>query len=514
MSYTQKTRLLEAVITLVLLFNYLQAVLSMTPEAQMDPTLASSLLIKLAIQTVVMLVIMHSILAAFNSKYANQAKDEREQAIALKGKSVSLFVLQLGVVNAVFAQLVDQVYPIPMSPVHQLVIAALLSEVIGANVYKRAESKLSLALGNDIAGNPVVVNLAKMPHLLVAGTTGSGKSVGVNAMLLSLLFKASPDEVRLMMVDPKMLELSIYDGIPHLLTPVITDMKEAAGGLRWCVAEMERRYKLMAKMGVRNLAGFNDKIIAARAQGSPLVDPLWNPLEEGFDEKAPAPELDTLPFIVVVIDEFADMMMIVGKKVEELIARIAQKARAAGIHLILATQRPSVDVITGLIKANVPTRIAFQVSSKIDSRTILDQSGAENLLGNGDMLYLPAGTSMPVRVHGAFVADDEVHRVVEAWKKWGPANFVEEILMASVDADTTSGTTGSLFDDEQDALYDEAVAFVTQSRRASISAVQRKLKIGYNRAARMVESMEAAGVVSEAAHNGSREVLAPPPVAH
>ncbi|MEH6628203.1 MAG: DNA translocase FtsK 4TM domain-containing protein [Motiliproteus sp.] len=387
-----------------------------------------------------------------------------------------------------------------------------LSEVIGANVYNRAESKLTLALGNDIGGNPVVVNLAKMPHLLVAGTTGSGKSVGVNAMLLSLLFKATPDEVRLMMVDPKMLELSIYDGIPHLLTPVITDMKEAAGGLRWCVAEMERRYKLMAKMGVRNLQGFNDKVLAARAQGTPLVDPLWNPLEEGFDEKAPAPELDTLPFIVVVIDEFADMMMIVGKKVEELIARIAQKARAAGIHLILATQRPSVDVITGLIKANVPTRIAFQVSSKIDSRTILDQSGAENLLGNGDMLYLPAGTSVPVRVHGAFVADDEVHRVVEAWKKWGPANFVEEILMANVDVDTTFGSTGSLFEDEQDVLYDEAVAFVTHSRRASISAVQRKLKIGYNRAARMVETMEAAGVVSEAGHNGSREVLAPPPV--
>ena len=289
-------------------------------------------------------------------------------------------------------------------------------------------------------------------------------------------------------------------------------MKEAATGLRWCVAEMERRYKLMAKMGVRNLAGFNDKITAAQAKGQPIVDPLWNAAEEGFDENAPAPELTTLPYIVVVIDEFADMMMIVGKKVEELIARIAQKARAAGIHLILATQRPSVDVITGLIKANVPTRIAFQVSSKIDSRTILDQGGAENLLGNGDMLYLPAGSSQPVRVHGAFVSDDEVHRSVEAWKKWGPADFVEEILMASVDMDTTSGTTGSLFEDEQDDLYDHAVAFVTQSRRASISAVQRKLKIGYNRAARMVESMEAAGVVSEASHNGTREVLAPPPV--
>nr|WP_242521624.1 DNA translocase FtsK [Motiliproteus sp. SC1-56] len=387
-----------------------------------------------------------------------------------------------------------------------------LSEVLDSNAYGKASAKLSLALGNDIAGNPVVVNLAKMPHLLVAGTTGSGKSVGVNAMLLSLLFKATPDEVRLMMVDPKMLELSIYDGIPHLLTPVITDMKEAATGLRWCVGEMERRYKLMAKLGVRNLAGFNDKLREARAAGEPIFDPLWNPEEEGLEPGAPAPELEPLPYIVVVVDEFADMMMIVGKKVEELIARIAQKARAAGIHLILATQRPSVDVITGLIKANVPTRIAFQVSSKIDSRTILDQSGAENLLGYGDMLYLPAGSSMPVRVHGAFVADEEVHRVVEAWKAWGPAEFVEEILQGAVDGDYTQGSTGGLFEEEDDPLYDEAVAFVTQSRRASISSVQRKLKIGYNRAARLVESMEAAGVVSEAAHNGSREVLAPPPV--
>nr|WP_210395299.1 DNA translocase FtsK [Motiliproteus sediminis] len=389
-----------------------------------------------------------------------------------------------------------------------------LSEVLGSSAYDKANSRLSLGLGNDIAGNPVVVNLAKMPHLLVAGTTGSGKSVGVNAMLLSLLFKATPDEVRLMMVDPKMLELSIYDGIPHLLTPVITDMKEAATGLRWCVAEMERRYRLMAKLGVRNLAGFNDKVKAAEAAGEPILDPLWNPAEEGFEEGTAAPPLQTLPYIVVVIDEFADMMMIVGKKVEELIARIAQKARAAGIHLILATQRPSVDVITGLIKANVPTRIAFQVSSKIDSRTILDQSGAENLLGYGDMLYLPAGSSMPVRVHGAFVADDEVHRVVSEWKKWGPAEFVEEILMENVDADyTSSGSAISGgFEEDQDALYDEAVAFVIQSRRASISAVQRKLKIGYNRAARMIETMEAAGVVSEAAHNGSREVLVPPSV--
>ncbi|MFT5721452.1 MAG: S-DNA-T family DNA segregation ATPase FtsK/SpoIIIE [Motiliproteus sp.] len=385
-----------------------------------------------------------------------------------------------------------------------------LREVLDAPVYTQASSRLSMGLGNDIAGNPVVVNLAKMPHLLVAGTTGSGKSVGVNAMILSLLYKATPDEVRLMMVDPKMLELSIYDGIPHLLTPVITDMKDAATGLRWCVAEMERRYKLLSKMGVRNLAGFNDKVLEAQARGEPLLDPLWKPLEHGFDEHAPAPELETLPYIVVVVDEFADMMMIVGKKVEELIARIAQKARAAGIHLILATQRPSVDVITGLIKANVPTRIAFQVSSRIDSRTILDQGGAENLLGNGDMLYLPAGSSMPVRVHGAFVSDDEVHRSVEAWKKWGPAKFVDEILTETVEMD--GGGSASSFEDELDPLYDQAVALVTQSRRASVSAVQRKFKIGYNRAARMVESMEAAGVVSEPGHNGGREVIAPPPV--
>jgi len=385
-----------------------------------------------------------------------------------------------------------------------------LSEVLNSKPYKEASSKLTLGLGNDIAGNPVVTNLAKMPHLLVAGTTGSGKSVGVNAMLLSLLFKATPEEVRLMMVDPKMLELSIYEGIPHLLTPVITDMKEAAGGLRWCVGEMERRYRLMAKMGVRNLAGFNEKVKAAEQQGKPLLDPLWNAEEHGEPFGTPAPALETLPYIVVVIDEFADMMMIVGKKVEELIARIAQKARAAGIHLILATQRPSVDVITGLIKANVPTRIAFQVSSKIDSRTILDQSGAENLLGNGDMLYLPAGTSVPNRVHGAFVSDDEVHRVVEAWKAVGAPVYIDTILDEG--GSDASGGSGGLFDDEQDPLYDEAVAFVTETRKASISSVQRKLKIGYNRAARMVETMEAAGVVTEAGSNGQREVLAPPPV--
>ncbi len=384
-----------------------------------------------------------------------------------------------------------------------------LSEVLNAKPYLEASSRLTLALGNDIAGNPVVANLAKMPHLLVAGTTGSGKSVGVNAMLLSLLLKATPDEVRLILVDPKMLELSIYEGIPHLLTPVITDMKEAAGGLRWCVAEMERRYRLMAKMGVRNISGFNDKVVAAQERGEPIPDPLWKPEEHGYPEGEPAPALEALPYIVVVIDEFADMMMMVGKKVEELIARIAQKARAAGIHLILATQRPSVDVITGLIKANIPTRIAFQVSSKIDSRTILDQGGAESLLGYGDMLYVPAGTSIPNRVHGAFVSDDEVHRVVEQWKQLGTPNYIEEIL--SDGGSDAAGGGGDLFDDEMDPLYDEAVAFVTESRKASISSVQRKLKIGYNRAARMIETMEAAGVVSEAGSNGQREVLAPPP---
>ncbi|MGB1739817.1 MAG: DNA translocase FtsK [Pseudomonadales bacterium] len=388
-----------------------------------------------------------------------------------------------------------------------------LSQVLTSRAYDESASPLSLALGHDIAGEPVVVDLGKMPHLLVAGTTGSGKSVGLNAMILSLLFKASPEEVRLIMVDPKMLELAVYEGIPHLLTPVVTDMKDAANALRWCVAEMERRYRLMAAMGVRNVGGFNRKVKDAAKAGSPIADPLWRPDPLSEEEGQTAPDLETLPFIVVIIDEFADMMMIVGKKVEELIARIAQKARAAGIHLVLATQRPSVDVITGLIKANVPTRIAFQVSSKIDSRTILDQGGAEQLLGHGDMLYMPGGTPIPVRVHGAFVDDDEVHRVVESWKSLGAPNYLDSILDSRSDSELLpgSGAEAQEAEAEADPLYDEAVAFVTDSGRASISAVQRKLRIGYNRAARMVEEMEHAGVVSAMNSNGSREVLAHAP---
>jgi len=389
-------------------------------------------------------------------------------------------------------------------------------EVLSSKAFEESKSPLTLALGHDISGQPVVADLAKMPHLLVAGTTGSGKSVGVNSMLLSLLFKSGPADVRLILVDPKMLELSVYDGIPHLLTPVITDMKDAANGLRWCVAEMERRYKLMAALGVRNLAGYNRKVIDAARAGTPLSDPIWKPdaLFAATDEEQIAPDLQKLPSIVVVIDEFADMMMVVGKKVEQLISRIAQKARAAGIHLVLATQRPSVDVITGLIKANVPTRIAFQVSSKIDSRTILDQGGAEQLLGHGDMLYLPPGSGVPNRVHGAFCSDEEVHRVVADWKRRGEPLYIDGLLDEGSNTAVTPGELKSEAegqDDESDALYDEAVYYVTQSRRASISSVQRKLRIGYNRAARLIESMEAAGVVTEMGTNGQREVLAPPP---
>ncbi len=395
-----------------------------------------------------------------------------------------------------------------------------LSEVLSSEVYENAKSPLTLAMGHDISGEPIIANLAKMPHLLVAGTTGSGKSVGVNVMLLSLLYKSTPKDVRLILVDPKMLELSIYEGIPHLLTPVITDMKDAANGLRWCVGEMERRYKLMAAMGVRNLAGFNRKVEDAIKAGQPLSDPLWVADEhyQAGEEEAVAPTLERLPSIVVVIDEFADMMMIVGKKVEQLIARIAQKARAAGIHLVLATQRPSVDVITGLIKANVPTRMAFQVSSKVDSRTILDQGGAEQLLGHGDMLYLPPGSGVPMRVHGAFVDDHEVHKVVADWKRRGEPNYLEGVVDDSTNSIPVPGLSSDGGDEngdsESDALYDEAVAFVTESRKASISSVQRKLRIGYNRAARLIEAMEIAGVVSEMASNGNREVLAPPPPKH
>ncbi len=389
-----------------------------------------------------------------------------------------------------------------------------LSEIIASDEFDKNSSPLTLALGKDIQGRATCADLAKMPHLLVAGTTGSGKSVGLNAMLLSMLFKATPAELRLIMIDPKMLELSVYDGIPHLLTPVVTDMKEAANSLRWCVGEMERRYRLMANMGVRNLAGYNRKILDAEKRGEPIKDPFFKPVIDGDK----APDLTTLPFVVVVIDEFADMMMIVGKKVEELIARIAQKARAAGIHLLLATQRPSVDVITGLIKANIPSRIGFQVSSKIDSRTILDQGGAEQLLGHGDMLYLPPGSGIPVRVHGAFVDDDEVHRVCADWRKRGEPDYLEEILQGGSDmgplgfGDEGGGGGGEGGDPESDPLYDEALRFVTESRKASISSVQRKLKIGYNRAARLIEAMEMAGVVSSMQTNGSREVLAPPPV--
>jgi len=387
-----------------------------------------------------------------------------------------------------------------------------LRELLVSPNFEKAKSLLTLAMGKDISGAPMVADLGKMPHALVAGTTGSGKSVAINTMILSLLYKATPEQVRLIMIDPKMLELSVYEGIPHLLTPVVTDMKEASNALRWAVAEMERRYKLMSKMGVRNLAGFNQLIEDATARGETIRDPMFqmvNPLEEGED----FPVLNKLPSIVIVIDELADMMMIVGKKVEELIARLAQKARAAGIHLILATQRPSVDVLTGLIKANVPTRISFQVSSRIDSRTILDQGGAETLLGNGDMLFLPSGTSIPIRAHGAFVDDHEVHRVVEFLKQTAPPNYLEDITRESSDFNDGYSMNGDgSSNSETDALYDEAVQFVTETRKASISSVQRRFKVGYNRAATIIEDMEAAGVVSAAESNGSRVVLAPPPV--
>jgi S-DNA-T family DNA segregation ATPase FtsK/SpoIIIE len=380
-----------------------------------------------------------------------------------------------------------------------------LSEILGSQIYHEAKSLLTMGLGKDIVGNPVVADLAKMPHCLVAGTTGSGKSVGINAMILSLLYKADARDVRLMLIDPKMLEMSVYEGIPHLLCPVVTDMKQAANGLNWCVAEMEKRYKLLSKMGVRNLAGFNAKLDEAKARGEFIGNPF------SLTPEQPEP-LERLPHIVVVIDELADLMMVVGKKIEELIARLAQKARAAGIHLILATQRPSVDVITGLIKANIPTRISFQVSSKIDSRTILDQMGAEALSGMGDMLYMPSGTGYPVRVHGAFVSDDEVHRVVAYLKEQGgEPNYIDGVLEANLGEGDggLDGDTGGDAGGEKDPMYDQAVEIVLKDRKASISYVQRKLKIGYNRSARLLEDMEKAGLVSSLTSSGQRDILVP-----
>ena len=390
-----------------------------------------------------------------------------------------------------------------------------LGEIIRSKAYDEMHSPLALVLGKDIGGSPMVADLARMPHLLIAGTTGSGKSVAINAMVLSLLYKSTAEHVRLIMIDPKMLELSVYEGIPHLLAPVVTDMKQAANALRWCVAEMERRYQLMAALGVRNIAGFNRRVKDSIEAGKPILDPvlLARAANDPTLDQSQIPHLTALPYLVVVIDELADLMMIVGKKVEELITRLAQKARASGIHLVLATQRPSVDVITGLIKANIPCRIAFQVSAKVDSRTILDQMGAETLLGHGDMLYLPSGTSVPTRVHGAFVSDQEVHRVAEALKKAAPSNYIEEVLTGPQTPipglPGEEGEGGMIPDPEQDELYDEAVRIVTTERKPSISYVQRRLKIGYNRAARLLEAMEAAGLVGPLQANGAREVLVP-----
>ena len=393
-----------------------------------------------------------------------------------------------------------------------------LGEIIKSRAYEAVASPLALALGKDIGGAPMVADLARMPHLLIAGTTGSGKSVAINAMVLSLLYKSTAEHVRLIMIDPKMLELSVYEGIPHLLAPVVTDMKQAANALRWCVAEMERRYQLMSALGVRNISGYNRAVKDAVAAGKPIRDPIMTMRaanDPSIDQRL-IQDLGPLPFVVVIIDELADLMMIVGKKVEELIARLAQKARASGIHLILATQRPSVDVITGLIKANIPTRIAFQVSARVDSRTILDQMGAESLLGHGDMLYLPPGTAIPTRVHGAFVSDQEVHRVVDALKKNAAPSYIDAVLVGPSQPipgisgeEEETGVSGG--DAEEDSLYDEAVKIVVSERKPSISYVQRRLKIGYNRAARIIEAMESAGLVGPLQSNGAREVLAPPP---
>ncbi len=445
---------------------------------------------------------------------------EMEPAAGVRGSQISS--LDKDIARGLSVQSVRVVDVIPGKSVIGIEIpnahreVVYLSEILRSREYDAQKSPLALALGKDIGGRPTVVDLARMPHLLVAGTTGSGKSVALNAMVLSLLYKAPASDVRMIMIDPKMLELSVYQGIPHLLAPVVTDMKEAANALRWCVGEMERRYKLMSALGVRNLAGFNKKVREEQSKGKPLLDPLFKP--EAGDPGAKAPELAPLYSIVVIIDEFADMMMIVGKKVEELIARLAQKARAAGVHLVLATQRPSVDVITGLIKANIPTRIAFQVSSKIDSRTILDQSGAETLLGHGDMLYLPPGTAMPERVHGAFVDDHEVHRVVDWLRAQGRPAYIDGVLeeLQILGDGKIVGESGLPEDAEGDAgsdnaLFDRAVDIVVRSRRASISGVQRHLRIGYNRAARLIEMMEQQGIVSPPEHNGNRTVLAPAP---
>ncbi|OGT45066.1 MAG: cell division protein FtsK [Gammaproteobacteria bacterium RIFCSPHIGHO2_12_FULL_38_11] len=433
---------------------------------------------------------------------------EMELAPGTKVNKISSLVKDLARSLSVTSVRVVEVIPgksvigLELPNVHREVVT--LKEVLSTKVYQQSRASLTIALGKDIAGEPVVVDLAKMPHLLVAGTTGSGKSVALNVMLLSLLYKSSPQDLRLILIDPKMLELSIYDRIPHLLAPVVTDMKDAATALRWCVVEMERRYRLMAALGVRNIVGYNIKIREAMDRGTPLADPFIK------TEDGQPVELQTLPKIVVLADEFADMMVVVGKKVETLIARLAQKARAAGIHLIFATQRPSVDVITGLIKANIPTRIAFQVSSKIDSRTILDQQGAEQLLGHGDMLYLPPGSGVPVRVHGCFASDEEVHRVVNDLKQRGKPDYLEDILNETGAVDPTGYTESALIeegDGEKDPLYDEAVEFVIKAQRVSVSSVQRRFKIGYNRAARIVEAMEAAGVVSKMEGNAQRDVL-------
>jgi S-DNA-T family DNA segregation ATPase FtsK/SpoIIIE len=447
-----------------------------------------------------------SVVAAFPGPVITRY--EIEPAVGVKGNQVINLVKDLARALSVASIRVVETIPgktsmgleIP-NPKRQIV---RLQEILSSQVYADSASPLTIALGKDISGRPIVSDLAKMPHALVAGTTGSGKSVAINAVILSLLYKTTPEQTRLILIDPKMLELSVYEGIPHLLTPVVTDMREAASALHWCVGEMERRYKLMSALGVRNLGGYNQKIHEAAKNEEPVVNPLLPPGEE-------AEFLSELPLIVVVIDELADLMMVAGKKVEHLIARLAQKARASGIHLLLATQRPSVDVITGLIKANIPTRIAFQVSSKIDSRTILDQMGAEALLGQGDMLYLPPGSGYPQRVHGAFVADHEVHKVVEYLKEHGEPDYIEEILQAGEEENDNGGSAEikKPAEGEADPLYDEAVAIVVKTRRASISLIQRNLRIGYNRAARLVEDMERAGLVSSMQSNGNREVLAP-----